>query len=302
MLLTSRNPGALRVKALALGVLLLGTVAATDARAEDEPAGAPALRQAREAWDRGSLEAAEPLYREAIGKGGLSPSEVLEGYVRLGAARAALGRRDPALAAFRAASILDADFVVPKEAGKRGEGLAARAKRETAKIGSIELSVEAPKEVAPGESLSAVAKMDERHVPAVHRVGLRATDGTTGKELSFHTTPGAEMAFEIGSELSLAGASISLRVDALDRQNNRLVSAEQRVRVLGDPATVAASGASPDARPSGWDADTRGGSFWSSPWPYVLGGAAVLGASAAVYFGTRLPETVSVSQIGVRSY
>ena len=51
--------------------------------AADGPAGNAMLKQARSAWDRGSLAAAEPLYRDALEKGGLAPAEVLEGYVRL---------------------------------------------------------------------------------------------------------------------------------------------------------------------------------------------------------------------------
>ena len=81
--------------------------------------GASALRQARTAWDHNALEAAEPHYREALEKGGLAPAEVLEGYVRLGSIRAALGRKDAAIAAFRAASVLDERFPVPTEAGAR---------------------------------------------------------------------------------------------------------------------------------------------------------------------------------------
>ena len=43
----------------------------------------------------------------------------------------------------------------------------------------------------------------------------------------------------------------------------------------------------------------KGGSFWSSPWPYIIGGIAVVGAGTAVYYGTRPPQTVTVGAVGV---
>ena len=50
----------------------------------------------------------------------------------------------------------------------------------------------------------------------------------------------------------------------------------------------------------GDDNETRkGGSFWSTPWPYVIGGVALAGAGAAVYFGTRPSDAVSVGPVNV---
>src|SRR2546422_9982216 len=85
------------------------------ARAAEPSPGGPALRQARAAWEKNSLADSETLYREAIERGGLAPDEVLEGYIRIGAARASIGKKDQAVAAFRAASILDAELPVPSE-------------------------------------------------------------------------------------------------------------------------------------------------------------------------------------------
>jgi hypothetical protein len=261
-------------------------------------AGAPALKQARAAWDRGSLETAEPLYREALEKGGLAPSEVLEGYVRLGSIRAALGKKDSAVAAFRAASVLDASFTVPSEAGPRGTALAEKAKRDTAKIGSIQLSIQVPKEVQPGKSFKVTATLDKAHLPIVSKLAVTAKDGTTGKDVSLDAKPEETVDFDISGDLTLPKASIVVHLDALDGHQNRLASAEERVRVPDkEPVVAAAPGPKEPAayRPVGGDPDVRkGGSFWSSPWPYVIGGLALAGAGTAVYFGTRPPEAVSV--------
>ncbi len=298
-------------RAIALGTLVVLGAVAGDARAESA-AGGPALRQARAAWDRGSLETAEPLYREALEKGGLAPTEVLEGYVRLGSIRAVLGRKDSAIAAFRAASILDSSFSVPSEAGKKGASLAEKAKRDTAKIGSIQLAVQVPKEVQSGKSFKITVTLDKGHLPIVNRIGVLAKDGTTGKEVTLDAKPEESVELEIGSEVTLPGASILVHVDALDGHQNRLASAEERVRVPDkeDKGAVAAAGKDGSSsvstsfsnRPSGGDAGVRrGGAFWSSPWPYVIGGLAVAGAGTAIFFGTRPVENVSVGAVGVRA-
>jgi hypothetical protein len=274
--------------------------------AGDTAPGGPALRQARAAWDRGSLEQAEPLYREALEKGGLAPQEVLEGYVRLGSIRAALGKKDQALAAFRAASIIDATFTVPAEAQQKGITLADKAKRDTQKIGSIQLSVDVPKETAAGKAFKVTAKLDKGHLPIVNKIGVTAKDGTTGKEIALDAKPDESVEFEIGSEITLPGASILVHVDALDSHQNRLQSVEERVRVpegggstvSSSSSTSSSSGPSSTIRtqptPAGDQNLRRGGGFFSSPWPYVIGGLAVVGVSTAVYFGTRPAEQINI--------
>lgn len=285
---------------------------AAPAYASESAAGGPALRQARAAWDRGALDTAEPLYREAIEKGGLAPTDVLEGYVRLGSIRASHGKKEQAIAAFRAASILDSTFAVPTEAGPKGPAYAAQAKKDTAKIGSIQLAIKAPKEATSGKPFTVTATLDSSHIPIVAKIGLVARDGTSGKEIVAETKPGESVDLEVASELTMPNASILVRVDALDRQGNRLASAEERVRVPESGAgagavaagskdtSSASSSSSSSSSATGGDSGVRkGGGFWSSPWPYVIGGAALAGAGAAVYFGTRPTAQVAVGQVGV---
>jgi hypothetical protein len=269
-----------------------------DAWAEGS-AGGPALRQARAAWDRGSLETAEPLYREALEKGGLAPSEVLEGYIRLGSIRAALGKKDSAIAAFRAASILDDKFAVPSEAGSRGVALAERAKKDTSKIGSIQLAVRVPKEITAGKSFKVTATLDKGHMPIVNKIGLTAKDGTTGKEVTLDSKSDESVEFEIGSEITLPGASILVHVDALDGHQNRLASTEERVKVPEKETANKEKETKKEEKPAEKESNPRKRSFWSSPWPYVIGGLAVVGLGTAVYFGTRSPANVNVGAAGV---
>jgi hypothetical protein len=294
-------------RALAVGCLVTLTLAQT-ARA-DEAAGSAALARARAAWDRHALKAAEGHYRDAVAKGGLAPDEVLEGYVRLGAIRASLGKKKAAVAAFRAASILDAEFEVPKEAGKKGAALAEQARRDMAKIGSLQISIEAPKEAEAGKPFTVRAQIDAAHVPILTKVGLVVRDGTNGKESTQEAPPEETVEFEVSGNVVLPSASLFVRVDALDAQDNRLGSAESRVIVPDEPAAVASGGsaaprwvsAGPPAKDERRDTKARGGSFWSSPWPYLIGSVALAGAGAAVYFGTRPPADVSVGAVGVQT-
>jgi tetratricopeptide (TPR) repeat protein len=292
---------------LSVSCLALALTVAAHAAAEAPSAGGPALRQARAAWDRGALDTAEPLYREAIEKGGLAPNELLEGYVRLGAIRAALGKKDQAVAAFRAASILDASFAVPSEAGSKGPALAERAKKDTAKIGSLKVSLKAPKETPAGKSFHVTAQIDAAHIPIVAKVALVAREGTSGKESTLEAKPEDSVDFEVPADMTLPGASLVLRVDALDKNANRLGSAEEKVKTPEGAPTKASSGAGASTSEPATSSATRdenvrkGGSFWSSPWPYVIGGVALIGAGTAVYFGTRPSDDVSIGQIGVRT-
>jgi hypothetical protein len=296
-------------RAVAVACFVLGTLAAP-AYASETAAGGPALRQARAAWEKGNLDIAEPLYREALEKGGLAPGDVLEGYVRLGSIRASLGKRDQAIAAFRAASILDSTFAVPSEAGPKGPAYAAQAKKDTAKIGSIQLTLKAPKEVTSGKSFTVTASLDGAHIPIVAKLGLVARDGTSGKEATAEGKPGESAELEVPAEVTMPSASILVRVDALDGHGNRLASAEERVRVpeggvaAGGGSNAKAEPSSAGASASSAGADTgvrKGGGFWSSPWPYVIGGVALAGAGTAVYFGTRPSEQVAVGAPSVRA-
>jgi hypothetical protein len=285
--------------------------AAAPAHAAESSPGGPALRQARAAWESGKLDTAEPLYREALEKGGLAPNEVLEGYVRLGSIRAAHNKKDQAVAAYRAASILDAGFSVPPEAGPKGPRFADQAKKDTQKIGTIQLSIAVPKDAPAGKSFKITASLDKAHVPIVSRIGLVAKDGTTGKETTLEAKTEENVDFEIPGDIVLPNSSIVVRVDALDSHANRLASAEERVKIpesAEKPAAVVTGPSNTGPSSSGSstmyrDGDSnvrKGGTFWSTPWPYVIGSVALAGAGAAVYFGTRPPDVVSVGQVGVR--
>ena len=279
-------------------------VAPRDAPVEVEApkaTGAPAERRAKTAWASGDMSAAEAFYREAIAKGGLAPDEVLESYVRLGTARLLLGRKEQALAAYKAAAVIDNAFTVPAEGGAKAETLAASAKKEMAAVGTLLLGLSSPSKVKPGEPFRVRAKVDDTHARVLTRLGLSTKDGSTGKELYLSGKPAAVVEFEVPAKAVLAGSTLVVRVDALDSHDNRLASAENRVEVTGQKSVAGApppKGAAPVGAPN---TKKEGGGVFSSPWTYIVGGALLAGAGATVIILTRPTDDVTVGAVSVRA-
>ena len=98
--------------------------------------------------------------------------------------------------------------------------------------------------------------------------------------------------------MTLPGASILVHVDALDGHQNRLASAEERVKVP-DAAPSPVIAAKPSTKEKATKEPTKKTSFFSTPWPYVAGGVALLGIAAAVFFGTRPAQNVQVGSPAV---
>ncbi len=275
--------------------------------AQAEGASETRLR-AKEAWDRGEFDSAEPLYKEALDRGGLSPVETLDCFVHLGAARAVMGRKAAALVAFRQAALLDPRFLVPSEAGKKAVTIANQARREEAKTGAFHLRLEVPETANANKPFRVAATIDPAHAAFISRVGIVARDqaGETSYEKSEPAT--TSVGFEVPGSVALPNAVLTIRLDALDGHDNRLASVEKRVRI-GAATTGTASG-EPSATAPDWSKPIPpekkdsvrkdGGGFWSSPWPYVIGGVALAAGGAAVYLGTRPTDDVSIGVASVR--
>lgn len=272
----------------ALALLLSGAAWA------NRPAGAEALEQARDAWGRGEFPQAEAHYQESLAHGGLSRDQALECWVHVGAARAVLGKKELAMAAFRQAALMDARFVVPPEAGKRATVLAETVRSQQAAFGELHLKVSVPSSPPPSVPIPVVVSMDPAHVGLITRLWLVAKGLPMAKAIEQDGVPAETVRFTLPASLASAGADLSVRVDALDGSDNQLATFEARVRVLGatSPADVPS-----DASPG------RGG-FWSSPWPYVIGGALLTGValgSVGLYFGAQTPAQVNVGPPSIRS-
>ncbi len=274
------------------------------------PPGAFALSSGRIAFAAHRWKDAEALYKSALDHGGLAPPETLEAYVRLGAARAALGRRDLARVAFRQAALIDAHFHVPKEAGKHAATYAAAAKKEEAKLGSIVLNATIPQSVPAAESFGVDATLDARHARVTTKIGILARDPLTGRSWASSEVAATTVHFDVPVDVVMPGATLVLRVDALDPHDNRLATREQRVRVEEAAPAPAAVAALPAAQPTSpmapaaftfttdsgsGDKSTKHGGFWSSPWPYFLGGLVLAAGGAVTYYELHPTDDVSLA-------
>ena len=287
---------------------LAAPVYAQPSAASDTSASDGLLAGARAAWDRGEYDIAEPLYRQAIEHGGLNPTEVLDAYVRLGSARAVLGKSEPALAAFKAAALLDHQFTVPPEAGRKASQLAEKARKAESQVGAIVLHADVPATLAPGEVAELDATLDDAHAAVAYKVAVLARDPMTGKSYQQADDAAPHVHFKLPAGLALPNAILVVRVDALDGHGNRLASVEQRVQVSGVTHAAGIAGLADGRRDQTSDAshahknhkeEGKKGGFWSSAWPYVIGGAALAAGGAAVYLATRPGDDVNVGSVHV---
>jgi hypothetical protein len=304
----ARSCGAL----LALACTFAGSWAYADPPA---PPGADALATARAAWEAKHFAAAELSYKSALNTGGLAPADTLDAYVHLGAARARLGKKELARAAFRQAALIDRHFKTPPEAGRRAATIAALARRDEAKLGSIVLNATIPQSVRAGESFGVDATLDPKHAALTAKVGADARDPLTGKHWATSDVASAAMHFDVPASVTLPGATLVIRIDALDPHDNRLATREQRVRVeaLPAPAVVAELPAKPAPPPAAltFTTDLGGGTtkpakesekhggILSSPWFYVVGGVVLAAGGAFAYYELRPSESVSLGSAQV---
>jgi tetratricopeptide (TPR) repeat protein len=275
--------------------------------ADVQPApGAAALVRARAAWDKGDYDVAEPLYQEAIETGGLDPTALLDAYVRLGSACSVLGKKAAALSAFKSAALIDPRFVLPPEAGKRASLIADRARRTEARIGAITLGATIPSEVSSGESAQVDATLDAAHAVVASKIAVSAKDPLSGRSYADAQDPASTVHFKLPASLTLPSATLLVRVDALDTHQNRLATVEGKTHVraaLGAAApAIALSPVLPLESKSKADPDKdhkSDGGFWSTAWPYVLGGIALAAGGAAIYLATRSSDDVNVGAVQV---
>jgi hypothetical protein len=270
--------------------------------------GTEPLKRARDAWDASDYDGAPGLYQDALSEGGLSQPDVVEAYVRMGAGYAITGKKKPALAAFRRAALLDPGFRVPPEAIKKGWALAAVAKHEAMRTGPLSLTVRVAGEVDSGTPFAVEVALEPAAATFVEAVTLHAADSLDERDYDQRAGAAPHVRFDVPTRMTLPDATIVLHVDARDAHDNQLVSLEKRVHVsrVVAPAPPAPTPLAVLMRPSTWpsageaprpgaEAHHGGGGFWSSPWPYVIGGVALAAGGAAIWYYTRPTDDVTVN-------
>lgn len=285
---------------IALGVGVESTaLAQRKAPAAEQPAAdETTLMQAQKAWEAAELTRAADLYDQALKEGGLYPADVLVAYARIGSVRAAMNQRNAALSAFRVAAALDPSFELPSEAGPKAKALYKQARAEAEKQGGkLDITAEVPTQSAAGATFVVTAHVPEAFVPLIVDVGITVSDpsvsSTSVKPYSEKKPAATEVQFEVPGKAVVPGANLLVRVDALDGHGNRWASSQSRVKVQARKRAVEPM--PDDAMVPGEDENgkKKSGGFWGSPWPWVIGGAVVVGG-VATYLMTRPTPDASV--------
>jgi hypothetical protein len=203
------------------------------------------------------------------------------------------------LAAYRQAALVDLSFALPLGSNATAAALARQAQKEARETGAVAIRADVPTETKPGAPVKVAATLDEKIVPRVSRIGVVASaDLSTGSKDQYTRAEPADktVRFEIPGSLFVKDA-VAVRFDALDARGNRLASLERKVEVqvprnlLSTTDTTGKQEKEQVEKSSG---------FWSTPWPYIIGGVALAAGGAALYFVTRPSDSVTVGAASVR--
>jgi hypothetical protein len=262
-----------------------------------------ALDKARSAWDEADFDLAPALYETALEVGGLAKADVVDAYARIGSALAIGGKKKAAIEAFRKAAVLDPNFQVPPEAGKRATTLAKAAKRLQARAGSLSLTLEVADEVDSGAPFGVDVKVSPRHPPLVDTLSFSARDPLAGHAYERTAPFDALVHFDVPTRMTLPDATLVVQVRAHDTHDNELWVGEKRVHVAKplpapEPAPIAALEPAPRPRHKEQPTTSAGG-FWHTAWPYIIGGVALAAGGAATWYATRPTDNVYVGQVKV---
>ncbi len=283
-------------------------VFATSARSVHAQTADSPLAPVRSAWDSGDFDQVPALCQKALSKGGLGKADALDAYTRLGAALAIAGQSKSAIGAFRKAALIDPAFRVPPEAGKTALALAEAARREQKRAGTLALAFEVTGggDVASGASFGVdVSLTAPTRGSLVTAITLDATDTLAGKTYEQRAAASPSVHFDVPSRMTLPDASLLVRVHARDVNDNEMAETQRRVRVApsvpaAESGPVAALTTRAPSRQRKEERTASSGGFWNSPWPYVIGGAALAAGGVTTWFLTRPTDNVDVGSVRVQ--
>lgn len=268
---------------------------AKDAPNGQSLSGREALEAARKSWHEAEYETAETLYARAIEAGGLPIALATEAYLYRGAALAILGKTKPASESLRIALTVDGSARMPPEAGKKAASLLESIRKE--KLPVLSLTLTAPGEVHAGEAFNADVALGENPWPIIESVAVTAQETTASKKHSVTIRPAQLSTVELPNWLAAAeGRTIALHAELRDKGGNVLLTAEKTVRVKATVAAVLL--ATEPKKPPPKEPPKRG--FWSSPWPYVLGGVVLVGAAGSAAYGLGAFQPTEANVAGAR--
>lgn len=251
---------------------------------------ASTLAQASAKWDEAMLTEAAPLYEKALKEGGLFPADVVVAYARIGTVQALLKQKEAALSSFRVAAVIDPEFQLPAESGKLAKEIYEKARKEAAKQGGkLEVATEAPERVDAAKPFSVTAKLPEAFAPVVDKLGIEVKDmAAKGNPWKAEQPSTSSVTFDVPGKQVRGGATLLVRVSALDQYGNRWATQEVKVKVREAKTDTAPVETAPTPPP-----EEKKKGFFSTPWPYAIGGA-LLVAGVILFAATRPPSEVNV--------
>lgn len=253
----------------------------------------PAFEAANAAWERGAQAEAGASYEKAIETGGLGPVEVVIAYTRVGLTRAAAGKRDLALSAFRTASTIDPAFELPPDASPRAKPLYEQARKEAASRARLAAKVSAPDRVAQGKVFVVKTEVSDEAAAYIDKVEVEVVDTLAKKSCQTTNQPVAEsLSFEVAAKCATAGTTLVAQVRLLDAKGNRWVTQDVRIAVAAAEVEKKSALGAPvdeDAPPK---KESKG--FFSTPWPYVIGGGLLVAGGVSTFLLVRGNDRTTV--------
>ncbi len=290
-----------------IAAVLLALATSHSVSAADPPRGEPVYARANSAWARGEFDVAEALYHEALEQGGLTRSETLHAYVYMASARAVQGKRDQAMSAFRQAVLIDPSFVLPSEAGKKAKALGEQVRARDGRNGPFVMTALIPTRASSGNPFAIGVQMDASRAALLTRVGLTVTSGMSGGAYQFAEdvpTPTGEntvkMKFDVPARMAMPGTEVHIKLAGLDPHDNELVTTEGHVTIAQGTGSAGIVAVAPTPDDSNNKHEKKKGGFWSSPFPYIIGGLILVGAGVGVYVATRPGDDVTLASVHVQ--
>ncbi len=108
------------------------------------------------------------------------------------------------------------------------------------------------------------------------------------------------MKFDVPARMAMPGSELRVKLAGLDPHDNELVTTEGHVTIAQGTGAAGLVAVVPPPGESGDNQPKKKGGFWSSPFPYIIGGLVLVGGVVGVYFATRPGDDVTLASVHVQ--
>jgi tetratricopeptide (TPR) repeat protein len=246
-----------------------------------------AAEQALRQLEDGDFEGAVATLQRGLDQPDLSDEELAELYRVLGLAQLYLGREDQAREAYEKLLQAQPDYELPQHEAPKIRALYARIKEDIKRrrVRPVTLAVEPPAEVEGGGPAVIEATVKELALGSRPRLYYRRAGRQSFSSVDFKRDPENRERYRAlipSFELPLEESryEVEYYVEVADAAQRRLAG---RGDALNPEVLV--------VEPRGGLAAAHGPAWYQTPWPYVIGGAVVVGVAAGVALAMSQPQT-----------